>query len=217
MEEQKEQRQIQKRAVAVRISINDILTGNFFRDENNVGYLLTQYGDKATRINLISGVLVKNVEDKSIIVDDGTDQILVRSFDNPVVFDNINAGDIVNLVCRVREFNNTLYLSLELLKKLNSLSWLKVRQLENEKNARLKLAFSQNKEIPTNPKDNPEEKITASPKNILDTIKQLDAGHGVSILELIKKYGDGIKEELDYMVKKGDIFELRSGVVKVLE
>ena len=63
-----------------------------------------------------------------------------------------------------------------------------------------------------------EEIIDESPKNkILKLIKGLDKGNGVSIEEITLKDVEGVDKIVDSLLKKGDIFELKPGKLKVLE
>lgn len=229
--QEKQERAFQKRSPAVISSISEIVNGKFVKEEGfTPNYVKTAFGEKISRANIIGSVVSKDLSQQQspiVLVDDGTEKITVRSFDNPGVFNNAEVGDAVIVIGKPREFGNENYIAVEILKKLNSLRWAEVRQLElKNKYETLK---SENASIKDEIK--PEEPITEQGevadseeknqiKNILNLISGLDKGKGAEISELIKKYNldeNETQSQVVHLLKRGDIFELRPGVLKVLE
>ena len=65
---QEGERTFQKRSPAIKVSINEILTGKFVRKEGlNLNYVETAYGEQISRANLISSVLVKDAVEAKIL------------------------------------------------------------------------------------------------------------------------------------------------------
>ena len=225
---QEGERTFQKRSPAIKVSINEILTGKFVRKEGlNLNYVETAYGEQISRANLISSVLVKDAtpDGASVFVDDGTGKILLRSFERPDIFDKVNVGDVVTVIGKPREFNNEFYIAVEIIRKLD-VKWAEIRKLELQKKPK---ELKQDTPDVIEHEDVVDEKVKEeikkdenqdTNKNIVDLVRDLDKGSGVEISELIIKHNldeNEIKTQIDNLLKKGDLFELRQGVLKILE
>ena len=206
------EQKFQDRQIAYKVRIKDVLNSEYTQAEGFNPNYLKVHDQKISRVNII-GVVVQKPESSNqgnLIIEDGTGNIIVRTFENNFLFDNINIGDVVLLVGRPREFSMEKYLLAEIVKKVKP-EWAQVRKLElGEK---------------TNPKernkkkieDVKEEVVDESQKNkILGIIKELDKGEGVAI-EDISSDVDNLDEIIDGFLKKGDIFEVKPGKLKVLE
>tara|TARA_Y100000310_G_scaffold345857_1_gene471564 strand:+ start:17360 stop:18070 length:711 start_codon:yes stop_codon:yes gene_type:complete len=234
-ETQQDQRQFQKRSPAVKLELGDIIKSKFVKDEGeNLSFYQTEYGN-VSRVNVICSVVDKDSSQISpnIFVDDGTGKVMVRSFDSPQIFDKVEVGDIVTLIGKPRDFNNEPYIAVEILSKLESLDWVKVRKLELSGREKVEVAevaekkpeivkkveaevVSESEEV----KETEVEEVEGNGGNgVIEIIRELDKGQGVEIQEIIKKQGDEskVKEAVDGLLKKGDVFELKPGVLKVLE
>ena len=225
-----QERQFQKRNVAIKVSINEIIGGKFVKEEGlNLSYILSEKGEKLSRVNIICSVVSKeNVGGgQNLVIDDGTGSILVRSFEDPDIFNNVEIGDISLVIGKPREFSGECYIAVEILKKMETLGWVEVRKLELEK----KTVVVEEKEASgleeekvdaqTTSKEVGDQKEEADlDDTIVGLIRKLDSGQGVELLEIVKN-GKGteneIKNKVDQFLKKGDIFELKPGVFKVLE
>lgn len=201
-----EQKPFQKRQVAFKVKISDILSKNFTKDEFSAGYIRLNEVN-VSRVNIIATIVYKS-EDlsyASAVIDDGTGRILLRTFGNEKFFSNIGVGDIVLVIGRIREFNNEKYILPEILKKVN-IRWLNARKLELGK----KVMKNSNNNIIG------EEKIFDEEVYLL--IKKLDNGDGVSIDDVIKSSNNSdVEKILNKLLANGDIFEIKPGKIKVLE
>ena len=127
-----EQKSFQKRQVAYKVWISDILNSNFMKDETSAGYIKINEV-VVSRVNLIATVVYKADQEQnlsSVMIDDGTGKILLKSFENFAAFSKVDVGDMILLVGRIREFSNEKYIMPEILKKLNDIGWMIVRKLE---------------------------------------------------------------------------------------
>ncbi|HLC60939.1 MAG TPA: hypothetical protein VJJ52_05935 [Candidatus Nanoarchaeia archaeon] len=208
-----EQKSFQKRQVAYKVWISDILNSNFMKDETSAGYIKINEV-VVSRANLIATVVYKADQEQalsSVMIDDGTGKILLKSFETFAAFSKVDIGDMVLVVGRVREFGNEKYIMPEILKKLNDIGWMAVRKLE------LKdlIAVEQK-----------EEKIDVTDKNIsvnafeqiYTLIKKLDLGDGADIDTIIKNSSlNDTESTINRLLENGDIFEIKPGRVKVLE
>ena len=208
-----EQKSFQKRQVAYKVWISDILNSNFMKDETSAGYIKINEV-VVSRVNLIATVVYKADQEQnlsSVMIDDGTGKILLKSFENFAAFSKVDVGDMILLVGRIREFSNEKYIMPEILKKLNDIGWMIVRKLELKDRILV---------------EQKEEKIDDADKNlsvnageqIYTLIKKLDAGDGADIDEIIKNSNLNDAESIiNHLLENGDIFEIKPGRIKVLE
>ena len=200
----------QKRQTAYKIRIKDILDSRYVKTEGfNPNYLELR-SKEVSRINVIGVVVQKSGINnyKSLTIDDGTGKISSRVFEDNILLNKIDIGNIVIIIGRPREFSSEKYILIEIIKKIDP-SWAKVRKLElgkigNDNN------FSNNNSV--------EEEAILSPTNeIVKLIKELDKGEGVSIEDVLSKNIKGMDKIIDVLLKEGDIFEVKPGKLKVLE
>lgn len=208
-----EQKTFQKRQVACKVWISDILNSDFMKDETSAGYI--KINDVVvSRVNLIATVVYKADQEQNlsgVMIDDSTGKILLKSFENFAAFSKVDVGDMVLVVGRVREFGSEKYIMPEILKKLNDIGWIAVRKLELKDHILI---------------EQKEEKIDDTDKNlsvnanehIYALIKKFDPGDGADIDEIIKNSDLNDAESIiNHLLENGDIFEIKPGRVKVLE
>ncbi len=105
-----------KRLVAIRCRVADILAGRYIKkDDLSPGYVITPFGLilSKVRINgIVSRVYVN--DDKTygfMTVEDGTGSIRVKFFNEMTkMLSDVNKGDWVQVVGRIREYNDEKYL-----------------------------------------------------------------------------------------------------------
>ena len=202
--------QFQKRQVAYKISIATILNSAFAKDETSAGYI--KVNDLViSRVNMI-GILVSKNEaqnSSSAIIDDGTGRINLRTFEPSNVFSRAEIGDSVIVVGKIREYNDEKYIIPEIIRKIDN-RWVNVRRNEIG-NSQAAVAENSDK--------TEEIIIVQSPKdNIYSIIKELDKGDGVLIDDIIKMSKSNDTESVvKTLLKSGDIFDVKPGMLKVLE
>lgn len=237
------------RATAIKIAIIELIKGEYIQEkEQNPNYLKTNDGRAVYRINTLGIVASKDKVGSmtNMLLDDGTGQIILRFFEENSYLENIDLGDILVIIGKIRVFNNEKYISPEIVKK-TSPEWLKVRlaelktkidyliseDLENKKDIEDK---NPSPEIKNNPsKKQPkkifneevakelEEEIVIKDSlqlpvdKLLQLIKELDKGDGALIEDVLEKSMVNDPERiLEKMLEKGDIFQNQPGKVKVL-
>lgn len=205
----------QKRQIAHKVRIKELNNGKYIKEEGWLpNYIITGDGRQINRINLIATVVAKPLEEdinyQSIILDDGTGRISIRNFEQNNIFDSIEIGDVILLIGRPREYNNEIYILPETIKKIQDKTWIKVRELElkNDK-----------PEKPIGEKTPKEEAIEDDEEPIADKviriIKEKDKGEGIDFEEILKLINN--EEVIKELLKKGELFEIRPGRLKVLE
>lgn len=200
----------QKRQVAYKIRINDILDSRYIKTQGFNPNYIEKYGKEISRINIIGTIVLKSDQDnyKTLVIDDGTGKISVRIFESNTLLDNINIGDVVTIIGRPREFSSEKYIHIEIIKKIDS-SWLKVRDIE------LRMAginYNTSNDTPVKA-----ESVVSPTNNVIKLIKELDSGEGVSIEDISPKDIEDIDKIIKVLLKEGDIFEIKPGKLKVLE
>ncbi len=211
---QQQQNTFQKRQVAYKVRIADIINSQFVKDDISAGYVKIGISNVA-RVNILA-TLVDKSEDASYasaVIDDGTGRIPLRSFDNMGLFLMLNVGDTILVIGRVREFNNERYMMPEILKKINDIGWVNVRSIELKSKKRFMVDEAKNGADSAAGQSPPE-----LDSNVYELIKKLDNGDGVPVEDVISKSNKPDAEQtLKMLLENGDIFEVRPGKLKVLE
>ncbi len=213
-----------KRMTAKKARIIDIAKGRYKPADGMIpGYVMTPFGMKVSRARIIATVVNKFVsEDKnfaSVTLDDGTDTMRAKSFGSTKFFDNVNLGDSVDVIGKIRYYNDEVYMAPEIVIKITDPNFESLRRLELVKQY---LDWKRKKEIMSEAlkKYEPgkvmeavkgemseedaeslleflsapaaEEKKDISEdakKAVLNIITELDKGEGVAYAELMSKTG----------------------------
>jgi RPA family protein len=193
-----------ERAIARKVWIREILEGDLRVREGLVANsLVTARGDVG-RVNVL-GIAV-TVEDGVIgtaLLDDGTGQITVRSFNQPL---DVRSGALVQVIARPRTYQGTKYLACEAIKEV-AVGWIAYRKRE------LGEPLQREKTVPIESEDSTQTNVD----RMLALIQKLDRGDGALVDELLATSDIPRAEELlEKLLMSGDIFEIRAGRVKVL-
>ncbi len=126
-----------KRATAYKLWLKDLVSGRFITPENaDETPHLDVKNLKVSRVNIIANtVLIYKSEDGSysnLTLDDGSGEaIRVKAWrDDTRLLSGVNVGNLVNVIGRVRLFNNEVYVLPEIVKVLDDLNWGKLRRIE---------------------------------------------------------------------------------------
>lgn len=205
----------QKRQVAYKIWINDILNGEYVKEEGEWIPNYIKIGNKkVSRVNLIAVVVsrqnMENTNYQGIILDDGSGKISVRSFDGN--FDKVEIGDFVMVIGRPREYFKEKYIVSEIVKKVSNPLWAEVRKIELSTEPASKPALAA---LPL------EESVMQSSdvgEKIFELIKQIDKGAGADTQEVISKANvEGAEGIITSLLERGEVFEIKPGRLKILE
>jgi RPA family protein len=210
----------QKRQIAHKVRIKELINGKYVKEEGwQPNYITTNDGKQISRVNLIGTVVSIPVEQdmnyQSIVLDDGTGRIYARSFEQNKIFDNIQIGDVVLLIGRPREYGNEIYLLPEILKKIQDKGWIKVREIELKKKKNIIQETQKEKPIEESKEEIIEEIQESTSDKIIRIVKENDKGDGVDFEEVLKEIND--EKSVNELLKKGELFEIRPGRLKVLE
>jgi len=112
------------RQTTSRARISDIVNANFIRKEGfEPSYVLTDLGQRISRTYLIGTIVDKFMSENgnysSITIDDDSDSIRIKAFrENVNIFDNLNIGDLVMVIGKVRNYAEENYIIPEIVKKV---------------------------------------------------------------------------------------------------
>jgi len=220
------------RSTAYRIRISEIVGNEFIKQEGfNPSYI--EVGEnQVSRINLISTVVGKYTSEDgnyaALTLDDGTETIRVKAF-GPEVFrlNSVTVGHIVRLVGKVKQYNDEKYLTCEVASVLEP-NWLIVNELELGKAKPIESKpVIREKPIETDSSESVEQPIVSANTDdtnpgskILDLIKSEDKGDGAFMETVIAKSGLSDSESKDILfslLKSGEVFEPKKGILKILD
>lgn len=212
--------QKRKRQIAYKVTIENLKKYPYHQQEGWLPNYVYFQNKKISRVNIIGVVILKPISDQQnmIVVDDGTDQIEVRTFENDFNFNQFEIGGIVNIIGRIREFSNNRYIVPEIIKKTNDFKMLELRKKEL-KVEELKFKKFKIEETPAKVEEEIiEDKVLPVYEKIINEIKKLDKGDGASIQEVLINTNLIKREEvITELFQKGGIFEISPGKVKILE
>ncbi len=228
---------------AKKIRVSDLSRGRFFhgsKEEMKPSYLITDYGEKVSRVNLFGTVVEKFEGDNfsSITLDDSTGVVQIREFGNKEFFSSIKVGDITSAIGKVKEYNEEVYIVAEIVKKFSDPNFESLHKLEilEQLIDKMKIANELKKsslsleELRKYAKDNfeiDEESLSVviesrkleidyKPK-ILEVIQALDEGDGVEIGKLISVLNlpeNVLESALNELFASGALYEPLVGRLK---
>ena len=184
------------RNIAYKLWISDINGSEYVKSMGEFESNYIKFQDKqVSRINLVATVINKYESENyaSIIIDDGSSQISVKSWnENRKIIDKTEIGDTLLIIAKIRQNigSNTLFLQPEILKKVDN-NWKVIRANE------LELEYGK--------PEAKREKITEDKIDIKE-LKVSNVGLRIKILDMIENSKEGIaKEELSNFLKGSNI------------
>ena len=206
---------VPKRKVATKLLINEILNATYIKRPGwEPSGILTKRGE-ISRVNIMGIVVSLTTEENNmaILLDDGSGNMMVRTFDKTPVPQDISLGDLVTVVGKPREWQNSKYIVLELIKKVDNKKWYDVRQRE----IKLHNTISTLK-LPVGDHEEDADVETGPYQKILNIVAILDKGDGALVEEIVSNLNvKGADKIIQTLIEEGEIFEVSPGKVKVLE
>jgi len=205
-----------KRQTAYKCTIATLAKGTFVKKQGwESSYVMTEYGD-FSRVNIIGVVVSKDNNEMNI--EDGTGQISGRMFEKTEQLEKIDVGSVVLVIGRPREFNNRIYLTIEIVKMIVP-EWIAYRRKELSLIKRVR----EISEMPKVEKKVIEPEIIeskntmGSKERVAKLITELDHGDGAVIDDVLRlsKISNG-EEIISDMMMRGEIYESKAGYVKLM-
>jgi len=183
-------------------------------------YIITQFGEKISRVNLIATVTDKfEGEDQNyatITIDDGSEAIRVKTFKEDVkLLDGIFPGELVLVIGKLKEYNGEIYIIGEIVKKVQDNNYENLRKLEIlQKLIEQKSASDEIKKL-ANELSEEELKNYAKTKYGMDEellqvvleSKRLEIDYKPKVLEVIEKLDEGNGVEISKLFEMSEIPE----------
>jgi len=127
-----------KRITAIKTDIKSILNGMFIRQDGlNPSYVLTNLGQKLSRVRVLATVVDKFIsadEQYAVItLDDSTETIRAKAFKLISILRSVDKGDLVDVIGKVRLYNEEIYIIPEIIYKIDDPNLLLLRKAELKK------------------------------------------------------------------------------------
>lgn len=200
--------EVMQRATAYKLRIGDILRGKPVTENEKMNFL--ELGDKQIiRVNLVANIIEKYEQESekkylAFTLDDASGQIRVKTFgEDTEKFKEIQQGQTVMVIGKIRSFNNELYILPEII-KVQDPRYLLVRKLELEKNM---------------PKEISKEEVKAVKDQVIEMIKLAENDGGIDTDKLImniKATPEIINQEITKLLEDGLAYEPRPGKIRYL-
>lgn len=213
------------RSTAYRVRIAPLINGEFFRPGGfNPSYIVID-GNQVSRINIIATVVSKYLTEDgnycALTLDDGSETIRAKAFGPDVAkIKEVNVGSFVRIIGKVKKYNDETYLIPEVINEDIDPNWMLVDYLELGKPEYVEVENVQTSVSENGPEimeigdsENPNMKI-------IQLIKSHDSGDGAPIKDVMKNSKLDEKEAKEIIVtllKSGEIFEPKKGILKLLE
>ncbi|MEM5797652.1 MAG: OB-fold nucleic acid binding domain-containing protein [Candidatus Aenigmatarchaeota archaeon] len=234
------------RLPAKKVRIADLLNGKFFygsKEEMKPSYVITPFGEKVSRVNLIGTVIDKFLSEDGnysvVTIDDGTEAIRVKSFEG-LPFERVELGDLVRVIGKLKEYNGELYISHEIVEKINDVNFellskveilnnlIKQKKIvddikslfnrmdENELKNYARDTYSIDEETLSVIIESKKKEIDYKPV-VLEVIQKLDEGKGVEIKKLFEVLNlpeNIVEKTLDELINEGSVYEPTIGFLR---
>mgnify|MGYP001559413250 CR=1 FL=1 len=214
---------VQSRQTAYKVWVSDILRSEFKKTEGEwePNYFLFK-DKKISRVNLMGVIISKYLsEDESYCVlelDDSSGVIKLKSWrEDVVMIKDFKVGDFVLVIGRPRGFGGEIYLSSEIVRKLDDIKWVQLRNIELEKEYGKPLRIG-------NRLTNENEELKLNNEEMMDNIRQrilklIDNEEEVSYDKITTSF-DFNKQEVDevisVLIKEGEIYQPRPGFLRII-
>lgn len=229
----------QLRQTAYKVWISDLVNKSVKKEEGEWSPNYIELDNKrVSRVNIIATVVMKYISDDknyaTLTIDDSSGDIQLKAWREDVpLIEKIEIGEPILLIGKIKEYNSQVYITPEIIKGLEKMEWIDLRKKE------LSVLYGQREvkqpeikqELPKEEVQEESVKITeetvstenaAEPdrQKLLNKIETLDKGEGADIVGVIaetkidEEQANSIIQEL---LKEGEIFEIKSGKLKIIE
>jgi RPA family protein len=227
----------QLRQTAYKVWISDLINKQVQKEEGewSPSYIIVD-NKRVSRVNIIANVVMKyKAEDggySTLTVDDSSSDIQIKAWKEDIsLMEDIEIGETVLLIGKVREYNSQVYIVPEIIKPLDSSEWVELRKKElsrlyGEREVKVQeTPKPEEKKEESSPQDEVKvEEVSMSGNSdrqkILNIIENLDKNEGSDLMEVIQE--SKLDEEaantlIQELLKEGEIFEIKPGKLKIIE
>ncbi len=204
----------QRRQTAYKIRIKDLFSGKYVKEEGEWGPTYVFFKDKKiSRVNIIANVIDKYENEEktygTIDLDDGTGVIKGKLWREDIkLIEDINIGDLVLVIAKVKELSDDRHLMLEVIKVLKNSSWAEIRKLELNGLWGVE-ARKFEEEIVEQPTVNSRQKVLS----LIEKFREINEEEILNKLDLNKEEIFKIVNEL---IKEGEIYRPTPGCLRIV-
>lgn len=124
-----------KRMTASKSALGSISGGSFIKQDGfDPSYVLTRSGQKLSRVRVLSTIVDRFVSEDnkyaSATLDDGTGTIRAKAFKSVTPISDLSKGDIVDMIAKIRSYNEEVYLMPEAVYKITDPNMIILRKAE---------------------------------------------------------------------------------------
>lgn len=124
-----------KRLTAIKTDIKSVVDGKYVKAEGfESNYVVTPSGLKVSRARILATVMNKFITEDGkygfLVLDDETETIRAKVFKNTKILENVGIGDLVDVIGKIREYNDELYIAPEIIRKIKDPNFLILRKAE---------------------------------------------------------------------------------------
>lgn len=125
----------QKRLTAIKTDVKSVIDGRYVKGEGfETNYVLTPSGLKVSRARIMGTIMSKFVNDDNtygfLVIDDQTETIRAKIFKNLSLIENVDQGDLVDAIGKIREYEGEIYIMPEVIRKIENPNFIILRKAE---------------------------------------------------------------------------------------
>ena len=198
------------RATAKICPLKHLTEGTFVTQEGWQPNYIRVGREHISRVNVI-GIVVQKPSPHSFIIDDGTGSMRVVDFSHTQATQDLRVGEPVLIIARPRKTEEDIFLAAEIVRKKQLISQ---PELVEQRQVLLQNYVVQEQSAETEPAP---QATSMTGDDILDFLRKKDTGEGCPTDELVDYFGKDVEESIQTLLSMGEIYELRPGMLKVLE
>ena len=208
-----------KRQTARKVRISELINGRWVKMEGmEPSFIETAQGEKVSRARIMGTVVSRFVSEDgnfaSVTLDDSTDTIRAKAFKEITVLEPVEIGDLVDMIGKVREYNEEIYVIPEVVKKVSDPNLELLRRADL---LRKGVSASQSPaERAAVSADTEKEKKQGSLRE--DVLKLIESsGEGISYSEILEKMDakeEDVESVINELLSEGVCYEPNPGKIR---
>ncbi len=205
-----------ERMTAIKVKISDLMSGQWIKKEGmEPSFVVTKNREKVSRARVLATVVGKFISEDgnfgSVTLDDGSDTIRAKCFKDLNLLQPVEIGKLVDLIGKVREYNDEIYIIPEIIRNVDDPNLELLRKLE---------IMHKIKNLEKQPKDTLIEKLPEGDredlrKKVLDIIGS--SQDGIEYGKLIEASGTPeteVEKVINDLLAEGICYEPTPGKIK---
>lgn len=223
-----------KRQPAYKVWLKDVINNELIRQQGEWEPNYVKVKDlQISRVNIIGTVVFSHINEDnnfcSLTLDDGSSTIRIKAWRDDInMVNKFEIGDIVNVIGKIKEYNGEIYLSPEIVSRLEDPNWELLRKLELLSNYGKPISVESDREYSEEDKlitkeiiieDYHGSETQTDRQKIINLIENLTTDEGAETEAVLAKSPldkDRTQKIIVNLIKEGEIYESKPGRVKIL-